>query len=265
LGAKRLKLTQLIQSTLTVGRLRIKSVDTAKHVVPTAELESNPEVWNQMLEKLGVSSEWQFQDVYGLDDELLAMVPQDEVPPIALVILYPDGALGKEDAKQQEQSESESSALFIKQLPGLHNACGTLAALHSVINNTDQIKLSDDSVLGSFVKQVSSLKDSEARGQALADHAQIEQIHSSLAVLGQTAALSAEDEKNVSNHFVCITRVGDALVELDGIKARPVAHGATSPAAFLRDAAQVLKQQYVQKLGEDAQMALMALCFVKNE
>jgi len=33
LGAKRLKLTQLIQRTLPVGRLRIKSVDTAKLAV----------------------------------------------------------------------------------------------------------------------------------------------------------------------------------------------------------------------------------------
>jgi hypothetical protein len=36
-SAKRLKLTQLAQSTLPVGSLRVNLIDTATHVVPTAE------------------------------------------------------------------------------------------------------------------------------------------------------------------------------------------------------------------------------------
>ena len=37
LWTKRLKLTQLAQNTLPIGRSRVNSVDLAKHVVPTAE------------------------------------------------------------------------------------------------------------------------------------------------------------------------------------------------------------------------------------
>jgi len=40
LWTKWLKLTQLAQCTLPVGRLRVNSIDTAKHVVPTVEMKT---------------------------------------------------------------------------------------------------------------------------------------------------------------------------------------------------------------------------------
>ena len=38
-------------------------------------LESNPDVLNPFIRRLGVPGDWEFTDVFGLDDELLAMVP----------------------------------------------------------------------------------------------------------------------------------------------------------------------------------------------
>jgi len=37
-------------------------------------LESNPEVLNPFVQRLGVSGDWGFADVFGLDPELLMMV-----------------------------------------------------------------------------------------------------------------------------------------------------------------------------------------------
>ena len=44
---------------------------------PWLPLESNPEVFTQFAHSVGLPSDWGWHDVYGLDDELLAMVPQN--------------------------------------------------------------------------------------------------------------------------------------------------------------------------------------------
>ena len=60
--------------------------------------ESNPEVFNDFASKLGMGTQlWLFGDVYGLDPDLLAMVPQ---PVLALIMLFPITP-DTEAAKQQ--------------------------------------------------------------------------------------------------------------------------------------------------------------------
>ncbi|XP_019858088.1 PREDICTED: ubiquitin carboxyl-terminal hydrolase-like [Amphimedon queenslandica] len=49
-------------------------------------LEANPEVMNKYVDGLGVGNSFQFCDVFGLDPDLLMMIPQ---PCAALVMLFP--------------------------------------------------------------------------------------------------------------------------------------------------------------------------------
>jgi ubiquitin carboxyl-terminal hydrolase L3 len=46
-------------------------------------LESDPEIFNEYMTKLGMSEQFGFGELYGFDDEMLAMVPQ----PVYAVIL----------------------------------------------------------------------------------------------------------------------------------------------------------------------------------
>jgi len=76
-------------------------------------------------------------DIYGFDEELLAMVPQ---PVVAVMLLFPISAEYDQNSKVQddlikERGQVVSPNLFyMKQL--VHNACGTVGIIHALGNNT---------------------------------------------------------------------------------------------------------------------------------
>lgn len=103
-----------------------------KHFIP---LESNPEVFTELVHKLGVSRTLCFQDVLSLDDsELLAMVPR---PVYALVLIFPtteayQNRIRDEELILEAYGGAEGDVVFFKQT--INNACGLYALLHAVCN-----------------------------------------------------------------------------------------------------------------------------------
>lgn len=127
-------------------------------------LESNPEVMNKYLERLGVNMEkssLEFVDVYGLDDELLSMVPQ---PAVAVLLVYPINEAAEEynvemtektqklyniaaanntksDVEDDENDKKKTTTTVAPGSPAwfcaqtISNACGTIAILHAIGNN----------------------------------------------------------------------------------------------------------------------------------
>nr|GLL44831.1 ubiquitin carboxyl-terminal hydrolase 3 [Ipomoea trifida] len=153
---------------------------SAKRWLP---LEANPDVMNQFLWGLGVKEdEAECYDVYGLDEELLAMVPK---PVYAVLFLYPitsqsEAERIKEDSKTKEPS---SGVYFMKQTVG--NACGTIALLHAVGNITTEIKLVEGSFLDRFFKSTANMDPME-RAKFLEDDGEMEVAHSVAATAGDT-------------------------------------------------------------------------------
>lgn len=201
-------------------------------------LESNPEVMSKFLTCLGMKPTWQFGDVYGLDPELLMMVPR---PVCAVLLLFPitekyDAFKKEEEERLKTEKQDNSDVYFIKQTIG--NACGTIGIIHVVANNLKHLEFESDSPLKTFLEKTSKMTPEE-RATFLENDESIRVMHESSAQEGQTEAPSADERVNL--HFISFVNVGGQLYELDGRKPFPIVHGKTSEETFLEDAVEVCK------------------------
>jgi ubiquitin carboxyl-terminal hydrolase L3 len=204
-------------------------------------LESNPELLNSYIKSLGVKNTHEFYDVFGMDEELLMMVPQ---PCVAVLLLFPITA-NSEAAKKKEQETLEAKnytapkdVYYIKQTIG--NACGTIGLVHTIMNLADQLELDEQKFFAKFLETTKDMSPEE-RAKALEASEDLEKSHQEVASSEQNAC--AVDEKaDVDLHFIAFVNVKDTLYELDGRKASPIPHGATSADTFLSDAVKVVKQ-----------------------
>lgn len=200
-------------------------------------LESNPDVLTKYIHKLGVSSDWSLTDVIGLESEMLEWIPK---PVKSIILLFPTSeAYEKYRTEEQENLEANpekypEDLFYMRQLT--HNACGTVALIHSVANNKD-ITL-HDGVLKNFLENCKDMTPEE-RGKALENDESFTEDHQTLAQEGQTA-VSADDK--VYHHFIALVNKDGVLYELDGRKSFPIKHGSTSEETFVEDAAKVCKK-----------------------
>ncbi|KAJ9505398.1 hypothetical protein QJQ45_009575 [Haematococcus lacustris] len=208
-------------------------------------LESNPDVLNEFMAKLGVTSKTHaFTDILGLDPELLNMVPQ---PVVAVIMCYPitkdsEAAARQEDAEQASRPPAGGAdVFFMKQTIG--NACGTIALLHSLGNLQGQLTIAPGSFLSHFLAATAGMTP-EARGKFLEDPPEgspdIEAAHQAAAAGGDSAQVP--DNEDVNLHFVTFILKDGLLWQLDGRRQGPVCNGPTSPNTLLQDAAAVVKQ-----------------------
>uniref|UniRef100_A0A1B6LCB9 Ubiquitin carboxyl-terminal hydrolase n=1 Tax=Graphocephala atropunctata TaxID=36148 RepID=A0A1B6LCB9_9HEMI len=218
-------------------------------------LESNPDVINKFLKNMGVPEKWQVTDVYGLDEDMLAIVPR---PVLSLMLLFPtsqnyEDHCVNENANIEEKGQKKSSNIYyMKQY--LHNACGTVAVIHSVANNLSKIQL-NDGCLKDFLFGSTNLSPEE-RGELLQKHEGIIEAHKAVASEGQTGPPRADSE--VDYHFIAFVCCDGQLYELDGERPFPIARGSSSPETLLEDAARVIKE-FMARDPDNVNFSLMAL------
>lgn len=216
-------------------------------------LESNPEVLNDFARKLHASPSHVFHDVFGLDAELLMMVPQ---PAVAVLLLFPSDEMSAAKAAQLERLRGEGYApepglFFMRQFVG--NACGTIAAVHALCNNSFLVDPASD--LGAFL-ETNRPVDADARGVNLARAAFISAATSESAEGGQTAA--PEIGTDVNHHFIAFVAHNNNVYELDGTKPWPVNHGPVGEGGLLASAAEVIKREFIAHV-PDGMFNVMAL------
>lgn len=123
--------SQMILSGLIVGRVTMSFYK--KHFIP---LESNPDVFNELINLLGVSPSLRFEDVLSLDGPYV--FPR---PVLALILVMPttDGYERRnavEDATYEESNSGQGEDIvWYKQT--INNACGLYAILHALSNGVD--------------------------------------------------------------------------------------------------------------------------------
>ncbi|XP_043715376.1 ubiquitin carboxyl-terminal hydrolase 3-like [Telopea speciosissima] len=200
-------------------------------------LEANPDIMNQFLRGLGLPvDEAEFYDVYGLDDELLEMVPK---PVLAVLFLYPLTAETEAERLSEKESlkkEPSEKVYYMKQTVG--NACGTIGLLHAIGNVSSEIRPCEDSYLDRFFKSTAHMDPME-RALFLEKDTEMEDAHLVAASAGDTEA--PDINTSVDTHFICLSCVDGELYELDGRKSQPISHGPSSPSSLLQDAAKVIK------------------------
>ncbi|CAA7263835.1 unnamed protein product [Cyclocybe aegerita] len=239
-------------------------------------LESNPEVFNFWAGKAGLAtSQAHFVDVYGLDEDLLSIVPR---PVKAVVLLFPMDPEGEAKRKEEDeriardgQPKIDSTVFWMKQTIG--NACGTIGLIHALANS--DVTLSPTGPLQKFIIQCQD-KTPDERAHLLATTPLFANIHSESASSGQSAAVIDTDL-----HFTCFVEAPDSdirkaaegaelkpedkedkassgmrLIELDGRRVGPVDHGECKD--LLKDAANLIKARYLSGTAS-VYFSLMAL------
>lgn len=89
--------------------------------------------------KLGVPEKWNIVDVFGLESDTLAWVPK---PVLAVILLFPCSENYYKYSEQESKKIKENGQILVPDIYYLKqyisNACGTVALIHSIANNTDK-------------------------------------------------------------------------------------------------------------------------------
>ena len=213
-------------------------------------LESNPELMTKFLWNIGVSDEWSVVDVIGLDDELLQFIGG---PVVALIVLHPLNE-DKEPVESNDQNlvSDLKDVFYMRQT--IHNACGTIALIHSVGNNCDRIQLKPNSTLKTFFDASRDLSPEE-RGKLLESNADICNAHHTSAREGQS---EVPTDSNLIYHFTALVQKNGTLYQLSGRKGGIISRGPSSEETFLSDAARVCRE-FIAKDPNNLAFTVLAL------
>eukprot|EP00639_Heterosigma_akashiwo_P000924 CAMPEP_0194579906 /NCGR_PEP_ID=MMETSP0292-20121207/13849_1 /TAXON_ID=39354 /ORGANISM="Heterosigma akashiwo, Strain CCMP2393" /LENGTH=253 /DNA_ID=CAMNT_0039433079 /DNA_START=40 /DNA_END=801 /DNA_ORIENTATION=- len=211
-------------------------------------LESNPDVMNSYIEKLGFPTDLlRWTDVFSTEDWALEMVPQ---PAQAVCMLFPikdvTEAHKEEERKRIEESGQEVSdnVYYMRQYVG--NACGTVALLHAV-GNQPGVPLAEGSWLRGFMERTRALSPHD-KAVAVENEDELDAAHNDATAAGQSERQALDAQ--IETHFVCFVHVDGHLYELDGRKAFPINHGPTCPETLLADACRVIQEFMARDEGE---------------
>jgi ubiquitin carboxyl-terminal hydrolase L3 len=224
-------------------------------------MQSNPDVMNAYLRKLGVPKNWSITDVLSVEDHLLHMVQK---PASAFILLFPLSEKYEQHRIAQEEKFKANTPVYPSDLfymkQTINNACGTCALIHVVCNNK-QIVLKDG-IQKKFVNSARNLT-AEERGKLLEEDTAFMQTMNTNPMPATDESCSTSSD-GADLHFVALIEKNGQLYELDGLKSFPISHGPTTKETFVKDAARVCRE-FAARDPSDIHFTVNALTEKQNE
>ncbi|KAK4153409.1 ubiquitin carboxyl-terminal hydrolase isozyme L3 [Chaetomidium leptoderma] len=197
-------------------------------------LENNPEVMNALAEKMGLSDDLAFYDVYSLDEpELLAHIPR---PVYALLVIVPMTPAWKQDRETEDAALGDPASYYSGGTAGAGNepiiwfkqtigdACGSYGLLHCAINGATSKFILPGSTLEQLRNDAIPLAKDE-RAQMLYDSKAFEEAHRSVAGMGDTPEPDVGTREH-TGYFIAYVKANGHLWELEGSRDGPLNRGA---------------------------------------
>ncbi|QIW95064.1 hypothetical protein AMS68_000582 [Peltaster fructicola] len=189
-------------------------------------LEINPEIFEEIVHKLGVSPDLGFFDVYSIDDpDLLAMIPRPVHAIIFIAAANVYHQVRKHDGSKEltyDASGEGEPVMWFKQTIG--HACGLMALLHCISNGSTKQYILPDSDLDKLLKKALPLNP-WPRAEVLYNSPEIEKAHMAAAWKGDSTAPMAEEPNGY--HFLSFVRSekDGHLYEMDASWNGPIDRG----------------------------------------
>lgn len=222
-------------------------------------LESNPEVINEYISSLGfTATDFVFQDIFSVEEWAQQMIQQ---PCLGLMFIFPitensEKHRAEEKAKVNADGQKVDDSLFYMHQYA-KNACGTVGVFHILGNLPEAQKslLVEGGKLAEFFKSCEG-KTYKERGKIFKGSKAVREEHATAVVQGETDVTEHED--SVNHHFISFVNHNGSLYELDGRKAFPINHGATTQDTFLADACSAV-QAFMTRDPEETGFGLIVL------
>jgi ubiquitin carboxyl-terminal hydrolase L3 len=219
----------------------------SKHFIP---LESNPDLFTELMHSLGGSLSLSYDDVFSIDDpELLAYIRR---PVNALILTFPTTPLYEDDKRIEEEKiraspeiPLPSDIIWFKQT--INNACGLYGLLHAVCSSparhlvgksflgaVQYIMLKSllicwppepGSFLHTLITTSPTLSTSD-RALMLENSESLETAYRTVAIQGDSE-VPEDAEAEVDYHYICFARSSENnhVFQLDGDRSGPIDRG----------------------------------------
>jgi ubiquitin carboxyl-terminal hydrolase L3 len=216
-------------------------------------LSNDPESLTDFAVSIGLNeSSFQFMEVFSFDDEILDMIPK---PVLSTIFLFPigdkDGVLEKRHSEEKDLAGLAPLPWFTHQT--VPNSCGTVAVIHSVLNNLSCLNIDEESWLTKFIPAAANESPDE-RAKRIEESEELLDIHEDNAEEDSTPLL----EDSGWNHFIAFVIVGGKLWELDGRKPVSICHGECQDA--LAGSLEVLRRDFFPHIADLMKVSLCAFC-----